>query len=186
MKIKISLCLSHKLESNANLSNDSHLRLKKTSEIFFHKNCDFLMTTGWKYENKFEHSLAGYMAIAANEKFGVPLKKILKEERSKDTVGEAVFSKLLISELFPDLGLELFVITSDWHLKRAQEIFEFIYADENINLSFETIPGGELEAAEEVNNISLELFRSMMTNCKAGNTIMALDVLKKRHKLYKQ
>ena len=119
------MCLSHEVIKASELSDDSLKRIELASRIFFEKKCDFLITTGWSYRSDMKLTLAELMANRAIKGFGVSKDKLYLEESSKDTVGEAVFSrkkfldKLKISKLY--------IVTSDWHLKRAKEVFSYIY-----------------------------------------------------------
>jgi uncharacterized SAM-binding protein YcdF (DUF218 family) len=56
---------------------------------------------------------------------GVPADRILVETCSYDTVGNAFFSRVIHAD---PLGLRrLLVITSDFHVARAQAVFEWVY-----------------------------------------------------------
>ena len=186
MHLQISLCLSHDVNELGILSKDSLARIRKASEIFVKKKCDFMITTGWKSKNYKVSSLANIMADKAIKNFDIPKSKIYKEENCKDTVGEAIFSKILIYENFKFSSLDLHIISSDWHIKRVEEIFKFFYIEDNIKSIFYTIKGQEDQALKEQKNVSIEKFRSMMSHCEPGNTLSALEILQKKHKLYIQ
>ena len=62
--------------------------------------------------------------------------KTIKESKPKDTVGEAVYTKLRIYKDFAFERLIIYIVTSDWHVSRAEEIFNFVYADNNTKLDF--------------------------------------------------
>ena len=55
------------------------------------------------------------------------------ERNSRDTVGDAIFSRLYAYERFN--FNKLTVITSDYHLSRTKEIFKFIY-NSSLELEF--------------------------------------------------
>ncbi len=52
-------------------------------------------------------------------------KKLFLEEESRDTIGNAVYSKKKILE--NDLSKNIVVITSNYHLKRALMIFKYVF-----------------------------------------------------------
>ncbi|MEL0255107.1 MAG: hypothetical protein VW930_04080, partial [Burkholderiaceae bacterium] len=72
MEVKICICLSHTLLQDKKLSFDSYSRIKKSAEIFYNHNCNFLITTGWAYREDLEFSLANYMSLEANNRFDIP------------------------------------------------------------------------------------------------------------------
>jgi len=64
---------------------------------------------------------------------GVPEASILKEERSRSTYENALYTK----ELMQQQGLSsAVVVTSDWHAKRARFIFERVYEGSGIELQY--------------------------------------------------
>jgi uncharacterized SAM-binding protein YcdF (DUF218 family) len=66
---------------------------------------------------------------------GVPRDKILNEEKSTTTIGNAHYIGLLISEL----GIKsLIVVSTDYHLPRVAIIFHRMYP--NLNLQFAAAP----------------------------------------------
>ena len=64
------------------------------------------------------------MATLLLEK-GVRKSSLLLEEKSKDTIGNAVFSKDIV--LKKKLGTDVVVITSNYHLRRALSIFRHVF-----------------------------------------------------------
>ena len=186
MEVKICICLSHRLLQDKKLSFDSYSRIKKSAEIFHNHNCNFLITTGWAYHEDLEFSLANYMSLEANNRFDIPLEKIIKEERCKDTVGEAIFTKQLIFREFPLHRIKLFIVTSDWHFDRAKEIFDSIYVEELISLSYEQVKGSDYERTQERKKSSINEFRDMMSECRSREINELLDIIYKKHKLYRK
>ena len=52
---------------------------------------------------------------------------LLCENNSRDTVGDAIFSRINIVKKFNYKNIA--VVTSQYHVKRANEIFNFIYGE---------------------------------------------------------
>ena len=64
---------------------------------------------------------------------GVPGSSILKEERSRSTYENALFTR----ELMERQGLRsAVVVTSDWHMKRSAFVFERVYRGSGIELHY--------------------------------------------------
>lgn len=71
---------------------------------------------------------------------GVPLERVLTEAGSLDTIGNAYFSRVLHID---PMGLRrLLVITSEFHLERAEAIFKWVYGlvPNGYHLDFEAVP----------------------------------------------
>ena len=93
------------------------------------ENCDFLITSGWKYKKGMQTTLAHLMAKRAELFHHIPFENIMMETSSKDTVGEAVF----LRQNFQNVQIsKLIIVTSNWHQKRAREIFKFVLSELNI------------------------------------------------------
>jgi len=77
---------------------------------------------------------------------GLSPEQILTEICSYDTIGNAYFSRLLFAE--PLQLKKILVISSEFHLARVQEAFEWIYyltpCSINYQLSFESVPNEDL------------------------------------------
>ncbi len=57
---------------------------------------------------------------------GIQPKKILREMFSRDTVGNAFFTRIMHTDIV-NLG-RLCIITSDFHMRRARKIFDWIFS----------------------------------------------------------
>lgn len=64
---------------------------------------------------------------------GIDENLIIKEEESKDTIGNAIFTKKIIDK---EKMRNITVITSDFHFERAKYVFDFIFGGE-YNLQYE-------------------------------------------------
>lgn len=65
------------------------------------------------------------------EKNNYDIDDVILEERSKNTIGNAVYSKILLS----DMGIKynsITLITSCFHMNRASKIFEYIFRESSI------------------------------------------------------
>ena len=65
------------------------------------------------------------------EKNNFNTRDVILEERSMDTIGNAVYSKILLSEMNIKYD-NIILITSCFHMNRASNIFEYIFKDKNI------------------------------------------------------
>lgn len=185
-KINLCICLSHKANINNTLSIDSKSRLIKAVSVFNKNSLDFFITTGWKYKDSMTESLSTLLSKAAIKEFNIPKDNIIELSEAKDTVGEALFLKRL-SLTLPYKINEIHVITSDWHIKRAKEIFKFIFGNDNEPLLiFYEIKGAIKEHKIEQKNNSIIKFRGLTENCKSGDFESIFNQVMNFHPLYNQ
>jgi len=179
------ICLSHQLDTKNNLSFDSMERLKKACSIFHKNKCKYLITTGWKYKPSLNKPLSEIMSEFAQENYEISLNQIYEESNAKDTVGEAFFVKKNFFQHFNDISL-LNIVTSNWHLDRAKEIFEFIFSEKNDpKIIFYSVDGDDLLHEKEMQNSSIEKFREMTKFCKRGDLDEIYSKMLKYHSMYK-
>jgi len=84
---------------------------------------------------------------------GIDEKFIIKEEKSKDTIGNAVFAKKIAGE---EKIKNFLVVTSDFHIERAKYVFDFVfgngynmeYAESKTKILTKEILGHEKESFE--------------------------------------
>lgn len=110
--------------------NNSAERFYKTIELYQSGKIDHILISGGNgnlIDKKYKEAdlAAGYL-----KKIGIPDSVVLIENRSRNTVENAKFSKQLIQEFKPDA--KILVITSAWHIPRARLIFSKHFSS-NIN-----------------------------------------------------
>ncbi|MBN2425075.1 MAG: YdcF family protein [Calditrichaceae bacterium] len=96
----------------------------------------FLLTGGYgahfNNSNKpHAHYLAQYLIRS-----GVPKEDILEYAESANSIEDAVLSQPIIEKYHIN---KIIVITSDYHFERANYIFEQVYKDSGIDISFKTV-----------------------------------------------
>ena len=103
---------------------------------------------------------------------------------TKDTVGEAVFLKITLKKL--DIKIdEMHVITSDWHLERSKEIFDFIFGGkDDPRLFYYEIKGDMNERKKEEKNQSIHKFRKLKYRCMPGDIKNIYKEVMKTHPMY--
>jgi len=65
-------------------------------------------------------------------KSGIPVDRIFVEDRSMDTIENAVYAKLILEAKFPNIK-KIIVVTSDYHQQRALMVFQRVFGE---NYSF--------------------------------------------------
>ncbi len=114
-------------------------------------------------------------------KLGVPSEKIIAEINSRDTVGDAFFTKLNI--LKNKSWKNILVVTSDYHVARTSTIFKFIYGAE---YSIKVIGSCGFDSLEKQlsEKTSLEAFKLTFQNIREGDRTKIYERLSTLHPFY--
>ena len=108
--------------------------------------------------------------------------EILSEDFSKDTVGNAVFSKIILA--LPRKWKNIAVVSSREHIPRVSKIFSFVYG-RRFKLSYFGAPfNGSFDFAEHEKN-SLKKFREDFFGLTLGDDREILKRMFERHELYR-
>lgn len=117
---------------------------------------------------------------------GVSAEQILREERSKDTIGNAYYSKKYI--FIPKEEKEAVIITSDFQVERVEYIFHKIFGPEYklriIGIKSE-LSGSEKEAVWQRQKELLLKTQALLSNMKDGDHDFLKDRIYK-FKFYKE
>ena len=178
--MKIVIILSHEMDHHGKLKEESIKRANLGIKIFHDKNCDFILTLGWSYRKDTELPIASAVKSYINE-MGIPIPKIISDINSRDTVGDAIFSKLLLEKKYsPE---KLYVVSSDYHIERVKMIFNSIYTKQ-----FKIEFFGCCTNANQRNKIkeqeSSSAFLNTFGNIDFTNNEILLDRLKSQHPFY--
>ena len=122
--MKALVILSHLMDHTGKLSNESKERANLAIDTFYEKkDVDFILTIGWAYRKDIDLAvgLSVRKYLISN---GIEEQIIKTDINSRDTVGDAIFSKINLVDVY---GIDkLFVVTSDYHVLRTREIFETV------------------------------------------------------------
>lgn len=92
------------------------------------------------------------------------------EEESLDTIGNAIFSKIMMDELKDKSYQNITLVTSDYHMKRAMYLFTHIFGDDfNITPSPAITPDSIKKVHTEHEKVALELSKIMFALARKGN-----------------
>ncbi len=175
------IILSHLMDAKGNLNKESSLRANKGYEVYINHEKPFIITCGWDYRDDSDIKISDAMRDYLNKKYNIPLEKIISEPNSKDTVGDAVFTRRNIVEKnnFKNIA----IVTSSYHLFRSKEIFKFVYGN-CFKLSFFgcEISFPKIVQTNELN--SLRKFRETFSTKNIGDIDKIYDELINNHELY--
>jgi uncharacterized SAM-binding protein YcdF (DUF218 family) len=175
------IVLANQMDENGLLNSESKARANKAVEIFNESAISHIVTCGWNYRNDSDIKIADAFKSYIVNSLGVNRSKVITELNSRDTVGDAYFTKINLA-----LTLNwkyLCVVTSDYHVKRTQEIFSFIYGND-----FSVDVYG-VSVVHDISILSNELastyaFRDTFLGVTKGNNTEILKCLRDRHPFY--
>ena len=176
------LILSNLMDKYGNLNQESLERCKKAVEIFSANPDSFLITSGWNYRKDSKITIAKAFKKYLIENNKIPKDNILVDENSRDTVGDAVFTRLNIISKFN--SRKLTIITSNYHVPRVKKIFDFVYGNK---IFISVVGSGQISdemGLREKELKSLEAFNKTFVGIKRGDIENIYKRLISKHPYY--
>jgi len=122
--MKAVVVLGHRLMDDGHPTIELGKRLDLGIELFNKFNVDAIIFSGGMANPLARVTEAEVMRRYAICK-GIPSSRIILEEKSLDTIGNAIFTKELVKGKFD----ELYVATSCYHVRRASFIFKMVFGE---------------------------------------------------------
>ena len=172
------------MSQKGELSDESKGRAKKAIEIFNSGHFDYIITSGWNYREDSKLKISDVMAEFIIGNFDIQSDKVVKDENSRDTVGDAIFTKRNIVNQYNISKLT--VVTSDYHEKRTEYIFRRVFYKTNIQLEFKSSKTKLLfdETTISIENLSMNRFKETFAGVDFENENQVLEALTTRHPFY--
>jgi uncharacterized SAM-binding protein YcdF (DUF218 family) len=179
--MKAIVLLAHEMDANGLLSPESAVRADAVARLASKTPEAIVITPGWAYRKDTITPVGQAMKNYLVDKCGLQEGRIFVEGHSRDTVGDAVFSRLQINALgeFD----EIVVATSSYHIGRAMAIFEFVFGNGH-SLKEEAVEFQVTSELLEHEAESLKAFRRTFKGIDAGDLDSILGRLKSKHPLY--
>ena len=178
------LILPHLMTQEGELSSESKSRCKKAIEIYNSGHFEYLITSGWDYRADSNLKICDAMAEFLINKYSIRSNKIIRDGFSRDTVGDAFFIKRNVVNKHNILNLT--VITSDYHVNRAEYIFRKFFSKTPTQINFKAsktklLLCGSIQAHEEN---SINKFKETFEDTNFEDTNEVLEALTTRHSFY--
>ncbi|MCH9845587.1 MAG: YdcF family protein [Alphaproteobacteria bacterium] len=190
MLYDIAIVLGHEIDAHAVPDAQTRARLDKVAQLYANGLVTRIMVMGWAYRDDTSISLAQGMKNHLMTSHHLPDSSIIANEKSRDTVGDAFFSRQIYDKMQCQ-NQTLVVITSDYHVARAEIIFKFIYGDGYRIDVIGTIADAEgaqqadrrLQEAEQA---SLAAFYKTFKLAQKGDLQSISDAIYELHPLYRR
>ena len=180
--MKALLVLGHYMAADGKVDQETASRLE--SAVRLHEEIDFqlILLSGWAYRQDSDISLADGMYSYMKTNHPSVAGLCYRQGLSRDTVGDAFFSRLFIEEVEAQFGrVEVSVLTSTYHTQRCKEIFGLLYPSvshvygEDFKVS-EIVEKHEVESAQKF----FETFKDL----KSSAIRSVYNVLRNKHPYY--
>ncbi|NBO19193.1 MAG: YdcF family protein [Proteobacteria bacterium] len=174
------IVLANEMDPSGALNTESVLRANLAARLLDELPAAFVVTCGWAYRKdscvRIADAFKSYLVG-----MGVKPDKIITEITSRDTVGDAVFTKLNVAE--PRRFTKLCVVTSNYHVPRTSKIFNFVYGSGYaIRVEGANVEYSEAVIAKEL--ASERAFAKTFSHVLAGNNDQIMDALRCHHPFY--
>jgi len=181
MKNPIIIVLGNWMDKSGQLNKESCSRLDLAIDVFRKNKYSFIITSGWDYRDDCNIAIADAMKSYVINNSDISHKLILTETNSRDTVGDAVFTKINIVK--KNSLNNLLIVTSDYHVSRAHKIFSYIYGEQYIVkvIGSKTTKKNELSELEDK---SLNQFYKTFNGVKSGDDDLIYKRLCAEHPYY--
>lgn len=175
------LILSHEMSKFGELNGVSKSRAELAAKLCEKSDYDFVITSGWDYRPDCNQAIADVMASFLLDRLSICDKKIFISRQSRDTVGDAVFARLLFASRLQSLT----VVTSDFHLQRVILIFEKIFGSRCELKFFGADTHVEFSDEQEIMEAaSIDAFNATFKGVDATNDYDIYNTLRSAHPYY--
>ena len=177
------IILSHLKDANGELDDETLARIELGIELFRSKEFDFIVTSGWDYQDDSDLKIGEVVADNLRKRYSIDKSKILVDVCSRDTVGDAFFLRKNVVRPYDIHSIT--VVTSSYHVRRADEVFKKFFSPSvsviTVGANF-ALDNLEERLANEEN--SYRAFLATFDNVDFSNDTAVLDVLSIRHPFY--
>ncbi|MGY5789043.1 YdcF family protein len=180
-KFSAVVVLANLMDAQGQLNEETEERVKTGVSALHRGLAPAIVMCGWAYRDDSDICIADAMARYAVDTLRVDSSNILTEPSSRDTVGDAVFTKRNLANPLNWRGV--LVATSAYHCPRTLEIFSFVYGP---TVHVEALPAkGEMTTQLSSSEAkSLAAFRSTFNGVPTGSDEAIYERLRKQHPFY--
>ncbi len=177
----IVLTLSNLMAVDGTLNEESAARVELGSKIFGATPGSYLFFIGWDYRPDSSIAIADAMKRYQLARTAVPDDRMLINRLSRDSVGDAILSRLDLDARFTRYRLS--VVSSSYHLPRLRHIFERVYGT-LFDISFEGVEIPVCSDVCEVEAASIDAFEKTFEGVETGDLSAFVRRLLSAHPYY--
>lgn len=168
------------MDPHGTLNPESESRLAKSCQLA-NEHDAILVSTGWDYRKDCFLQIGIAMRDRAIDAYGISPDRVLVDTAARDTVGDAVFTKLNLAN--GRNWSRICVVTSDYHAARSLQIFRFVYGA-GYMIDAVGVPAEMSVGRAESEMASLNTFSATFSGIESGDDVAILTRLLGRHPFY--
>lgn len=181
---KITVVLANLMSQAGELNDETIARINLTSRLEEDRESRIILLCGWDYRPDCDVAIADAMRAYLLSFYPGLADKLICQRLSRDTVGDAVFSRICLGSLLDSpSSCAVNVVTSDYHAYRAKQIFEFVFGS-SFCISVAGVTGFRRDNSAVKEAKSLAAFRKTFGNVVAGDLISIFGSLRNDHPFY--
>ena len=115
------------MDKNGSLNDETSRRVACAAKINEKITSQAIILCGWAYRADSDIAIADAMKKHLQHIQPNLNTKILTQSLSRDTVGDAFFSRLLLAYICKAKQPDIIVVTSGYHVERTRHIFDFVF-----------------------------------------------------------
>lgn len=164
-----TVVLANLMNKSGQLNDESRDRIDLALALEEIRQSRGLVLCGWAYRPDSELPIAEALKMYVADKRPNLLPRVFCQSMSRDTVGDAFFTRILIGGDCCNRRATIDVVTSDYHVARATEIFRFIFPSA-VSINVEgSITHSPIEARNICEARSLTAFRKTFEGVTPGD-----------------
>ena len=121
------IVLGHLMDKNGLINDETSRRVARAAQISEEIMPRAIILCGWAYRSDSNITIADAMKNRLKLIQPNSHTPILTQSLSRDTVGDAFFSRVLLADICKAKQPDIIVVTSEYHVERTRCIFDFIF-----------------------------------------------------------
>jgi hypothetical protein len=179
-----SIILANLMSERGVLNDETIARINLAARLESSQESHLILLCGWDYRPDCDIAIADAMREYLRVHYPKLAEKVICQRLSRDTVGDAVFSRIYLNELVGNGAFDaVCVITSDYHMHRTKKVFEFVFG-EDCSVVVKGAAGFECNDLTMKEAESLAAFRKTFGNATPGDINSIYSSLRDDHPFY--
>lgn len=176
-----AIVLANLMDAQGRLNDETRARMDRAIGLYRAGGVPLIVTSGWDYRDDSDIAIALAMRRYAIEAHDIPESALLAETSARDTVGDAVFTKLHLA--LPRGWSRIAVVTSAYHGARSLEVFSFVYGP-RFHVELCTAESADTPALRDAEARSRAAFHDTFDGIAPGDDAGIVERLCTRHPFY--
>ena len=181
---RFSIVLANLMSERGELNAETAARVELAAEIENNQESNLILLCGWPYRPDSDIAIADAMRDYLLTKHPSLSQRSKCQKLSRDTVGDAVFSRIFLDTLTNRQdNYSVNVVTSDYHASRSKKIFEFAFP-QTCSVSVSGVPGFQCDNSATKEAESISAFRNTFRKTLSGDLDSIFFALRNNHPFY--